>query len=76
MAPGDSYRAELAQAAGVLRDCFMPQGQIPARVPIWITEDGISSGTMSEAAQAETGRRQVGFARQRLAVFFSRQFVA
>lgn len=59
MAPGDTYRAELAQAAGVLRDCFMPEGGIPARVPIWITEDGISSGTMSEADQASALKQLV-----------------
>jgi hypothetical protein len=52
MPPGDSYRSELAQAAGVLRDCFMPQGNIPATVPIWVTEDGVNSGTMPEDAQA------------------------
>jgi len=52
MAPGDTYRAELAQAAGVLRNCFEPQAGIGPAVPIWITEDGISSGTGSEADQA------------------------
>jgi hypothetical protein len=50
--PGDSYRAELAQAAGVLRNCFAPQAGIGPAVPIWITEDGISSGSGSEADQA------------------------
>jgi len=49
--PGDSYRAELAQAAGVLRNCFAPQAGIGPAVPIWITEDGISSGSGSEADQ-------------------------
>jgi hypothetical protein len=36
MAPGDSYRAELAQAAGVVRDCLAPKariGRCPAAAP-------------------------------------------
>jgi hypothetical protein len=50
--PVEDYRGDLAQAAGVLRDCFLPQAQIGSRVPIWITEDGVSSGTLSEDQQA------------------------
>jgi hypothetical protein len=50
--PGDSYRAELAQAAGVLRNCFAPQAGIGRAVPIWITEDGIPTGTNSDSQQA------------------------
>jgi hypothetical protein len=52
MAPGDSYRSELAQAAGVLRDCLAPMGRIGARVPIWITENGVPTGRLSDAQQA------------------------
>jgi hypothetical protein len=52
MAPGDSYRAEFAQAAGVLRDCFLPMAHIGARTPIWITENGIPTGQLSDAQQA------------------------
>lgn len=52
MAPGESYRAELAQAAGVVRDCYLPMAQIPGTVPIWFTENGVSTGTLSEAQQA------------------------
>ena len=52
MAPGDTYRAELAQAAGVLRDCFLPMAGIGAATPIWITENGIPTGQLSEAQQA------------------------
>lgn len=53
MRPGDSYRAELAQAAGVLRDCFLPKARIGRAVPIWITENGIpSGGKMSQTKQA------------------------
>jgi len=37
MAPGDTYRAELAQAAGVVRDCFAPMAGIGHAVPIWFT---------------------------------------
>jgi hypothetical protein len=54
MAPGDSYRAEMAQALGTLRDCFMPMAAIGAAVPIWITENGVPTGaTVSEAQQAQ-----------------------
>jgi hypothetical protein len=57
MRPGDSYRAELAQAAGVLRACFMAKAGIGARVPIWITENGVPTsglptGPNDEAQQA------------------------
>ncbi len=52
MAPGDSYTAELARAAGAVRDCFMPMAGIGARTPIWITEDGVPTGQLSEAQQA------------------------
>jgi hypothetical protein len=52
MAPGDTYRAELAQAAGVVRDCYAPMGGIPRSVPIWITENGVPTGVLSEAQQA------------------------
>ena len=50
MAPGDTYTAELAQAAGVLRDCFMPMAGIGARTPIWITENGVPSGGACSAS--------------------------
>ncbi len=52
MAPGDSYRAELAQAAGVVRDCLAPKAGIGAGIPIWITENGVPTGVLSEAQQA------------------------
>jgi hypothetical protein len=52
MLPGDSYRAELAQALGMVRNCLAPQAGIPATVPIWITENGVPTGLLSEAAQA------------------------
>jgi hypothetical protein len=53
MAPGDTYRSELAQAGGVLRDCFLPKARIGRDVPIWMTEDGVpSGGSMSQASQA------------------------
>jgi hypothetical protein len=52
MAPGDTYTAELAQAAGALRNCFMPMAGIGARTPIWITENGVPTGVLSEAQQA------------------------
>lgn len=52
MAPGDTYTAELAQAAGVLRDCFAPMAGIGSRTPIWITENGVPTGALSDAQQA------------------------
>ncbi|HWK17209.1 MAG TPA: hypothetical protein VNR66_07125 [Solirubrobacteraceae bacterium] len=50
--PGDSYSAELAQALGVMRDCFGPLGGISRSVPLWITENGVPGRAPSEAAQA------------------------
>jgi hypothetical protein len=52
MAPGDTYRGDLAQALGVVRDCYAPLTEIGARVPIWITENGVPTGTLSNAQQA------------------------
>ncbi len=52
MAPGDSYRSELAQAAGVVRDCLAPMAGIGRVVPIWITENGVPTGLATEAQQA------------------------
>jgi hypothetical protein len=52
MAPGDSYAAELAQAAGVVRDCFGPMAGIGTSVPIWFTENGVPTGTLTEAQQS------------------------
>jgi hypothetical protein len=52
MAPGDTYTAELTQAAGVVRDCYGPMAGIPASVPIWFTENGVSTGLLTEAQQA------------------------
>jgi hypothetical protein len=52
MLPGDTYRAELTQAAGVVRRCFAPKAGVGPRVPIWITENGVPTGVLSEAGQA------------------------
>jgi hypothetical protein len=52
MLPGDSYRNELAQAAGTLRRCLMPLAAIPPSTPIWITENGVPTGLLTEAQQA------------------------
>jgi hypothetical protein len=52
MLPGDSYRAEAAQALGSLRNCFMPLAGIGAGTPIWITENGVPTGLLSQAQQA------------------------
>jgi hypothetical protein len=52
MTPGDTYTAELAQAAGVVRDCYAPMAGIAASVPIWFTENGVPTGVLSEPQQA------------------------
>jgi hypothetical protein len=52
MVPGDTYRAELAQAAGVVRSCMAPLAGIGPRTPIWITENGVPTGVLSEEQQA------------------------
>jgi hypothetical protein len=53
MAPGDTYRAEMAQALGTMRDCFMPMASIGAATPLWITENGVPTGAdLSDAQQA------------------------
>ena len=52
MAPGASYRAAFAQAAGVVRDCLAPMAGIGRSVPIWVTENGIPSASTSDAQQA------------------------
>lgn len=58
MPPGDTYRSELAQAAGALRGCYLPKAGIGRSVPIWITENGVPTGTKSQAQQA-AGLRQL-----------------
>jgi hypothetical protein len=59
MAPGDTYTAELAQAAGALRRCFAPMAGIGRRIPIWITENGVPTGALSDAQQAAALRELV-----------------
>jgi hypothetical protein len=60
LAPGDTYRAEMAQALGTLRRCFMPLGGIGGRVPIWITENGVpTGGNVTETQQAVDLRQLV-----------------
>jgi hypothetical protein len=59
MPPGDSYRSELAKAAGVLRGCYLPKARIGRSVPIWITENGVPTGTKSQAQQADALRQLV-----------------
>jgi hypothetical protein len=59
MLPGDSYRAEASQALGSMRDCFMPLAGIGAGTPIWITENGVPTGLLSDAQQAAALRELV-----------------
>ena len=49
---GSGYRAALAQALGVVRDCLSPMARIRPRVPIWITENGVPTGSLTESQQA------------------------
>mgnify|MGYP001369291006 CR=1 FL=1 len=63
IAPGDSYSAELAQAAGVVRDCYAPMAGIGRSVPIWITENGVPTGVLSDAQQADALSQLVTAAR-------------
>jgi hypothetical protein len=63
MNPGDSYRAEFAQAAGVVRNCLARKAGIGRRVPLWITENGVPTGKLSDAQQAQALRQLVGAAR-------------
>ena len=59
LSPGDTYRHELAQAAGVLRNCFATMAGIEATTPIWITENGVPTGALTEAQQASALRELV-----------------
>ena len=43
---------DLPQAAAVVRDCYLPKAGIGRSVPIWITENGVPTGTRSQAQQA------------------------
>lgn len=52
IAPGQSYGAALVGALGTVRDCYLRTARIPARVPIWITENGVATGKLSGAGQA------------------------
>lgn len=57
--PGDTYRATMAQALGVVRDCLAPMAGIAASTPIWITENGVPTGVLSDAQQAAALRQLV-----------------
>jgi hypothetical protein len=52
MAPGDTYRHDLVQALGTLRACLMPLARLDRRVPIWMTENGVPTGALSDRRQA------------------------
>jgi hypothetical protein len=49
---GSGYRAALAQALGVVGDCLSPMARIRPRVPIWVTENGVPTGSLTESRQA------------------------
>jgi hypothetical protein len=52
MVAGDTYRHELAQAAGTLRRCLMPRAGLGRRTQIWMTENGVPTGTLTDKQQA------------------------
>ena len=51
MSPTDTYQAELAQAGGTVRACFLPMAHVGPQVPIWITENGIPTNHKTSQAQ-------------------------
>ncbi len=51
--PGDSYRAETANALGTLRRCYMVKGRLGPQVPLWVTENGIPTTSAPASAQAQ-----------------------
>jgi hypothetical protein len=59
VAPGDSDRAEFAQAAGVLRRCFMPKARLGPKKPIWITENGVPTGPLTSELQQAAALREL-----------------
>ncbi len=50
--PGQSYGTALVQALATVRDCYLPSARIGSNTPIWITENGVPTGKLSNAAQA------------------------
>ena len=52
LAPGETYRAVFAHAAGTLRRCLMPLARLGPHVPIWVTENGVASDRVGAAGQA------------------------
>lgn len=51
--PGDSYRAETANALGALRRCFMVKAGLDGRVPLWVTENGVPTTSAPGSPQAQ-----------------------
>ncbi len=51
--PGDSYRAETANALGTLRRCFMPKGGLDGRVALWVTENGVPTTSAPGSPQVQ-----------------------
>lgn len=59
MAPGDTYRGDTAQALGTVRRCFMGLAAIGAGVPIWVTENGVPTGSTTTDAQQASALSQL-----------------
>jgi hypothetical protein len=58
---GSSPGEALAEAAATMRRCYLPLGHVPARVPIWVTENGYPTrgGSAGEPAQDDALRQMV-----------------
>ena len=50
--PGDTAAKEMGEAIATMRDCYLPLGDIPNTVPLWVTENGFSSANGADAPQA------------------------
>ncbi len=50
--PGQSYGTALVRALATVRDCYLRIARIGPNKPIWITENGVPTGKLSNAAQA------------------------
>lgn len=60
IAPGDSYGAALGRAVWTLRRRLMPRAGLGARIPIWITENGVPTGRLTGHQQAGALAQLVG----------------
>jgi hypothetical protein len=69
LGPGESYRAAFAQAVATLRHSLMPRAHLGTRIPLWITENGVPTGSLSDRGQATALGQLVRAARAFSATF-------